>query len=628
VKPLRSEDPRQVGRYQLLGRLGAGGMGEVFLGQSPGGRLVAVKLIRGELAADREFRVRFAREVAAARHVSGMFTAPVVDADLDAPRPWLVTAYVPGPSLAEAVDTQGPLPLSSVLTLAAGLAEGLEAIHAEGMVHRDLKPSNVLLASDGPRIIDFGISRAADATALTRANIFVGSPGYMSPEQALGEEVGPASDIFSLGAVLTFAAVGAGPFGEGTVTTLLYRVAHDRPATDGLPGQLRPLVERCLAKDPRMRPTPGEILTELGTVESGTNWLPQPVAETLIGYARPAPDATIPPAQPSPAPAHSAPASPAPVPPMRGPTTPEPSGSAPSATDPPSPAPRLPAPRAPAPAAAADAPVAGVPGPDGPVSRSGPGSSAGAGTPAATPGGTPSARAPVAQPAPGAAPAPGPGAAPGPARGAAPAPGRGAPVSQPGPGGRVPPPRPPSGDFFESLYRQGPAPKRPDVGRVPSTTTPLGWRSDLARPPRRRRLGRVLAAVALVLVLAGAGVAALALTSGLHLGSQPTPPASSSPAALSPRAVVQAYFAAINAHQWRKVWNLGGKNFNQSYNQMVAGYRTTAHDTLTSIHVHGNVVTVHLKARHTNGTVRTYRISYTVQDGVITGARTKRLGTT
>jgi serine/threonine protein kinase len=620
VKPLRSEDPRQVGRYQLLGRLGAGGMGEVFLGQSPGGRLVAVKLIRGELAADREFRVRFAREVAAARHVSGMFTAPVVDADLDAPRPWLVTAYVPGPSLAEAVDTQGPLPLSSVLTLAAGLAEGLEAIHAEGMVHRDLKPSNVLLASDGPRIIDFGISRAADATALTRANIFVGSPGYMSPEQALGEEVGPASDIFSLGAVLTFAAVGAGPFGEGTVTTLLYRVAHDRPATDGLPGQLRPLVERCLAKDPRMRPTPGGILTELGTVESGTNWLPQPVAETLIGYARPAPDATIPPAQPSPAPAHSAPASRAPVPPMRGPTTPEPSVSAPSATDPPSPAPRLPAPREPAPAAAADAPVAGVPGPDGPVSRSGPGSSAGAGTPAATPGGTPSARAPVAQPAP--------GAAPGPARGAAPAPGRGAPVSQPGPGGRVPPPRPPSGDFFESLYRQGPAPKRPDVGRVPSTTTPLGWRSDLARPPRRRRLGRVLAAVALVLVLAGAGVAALALTSGLHLGSQPTPPASSSPAALSPRAVVQAYFAAINAHQWRKVWNLGGKNFNQSYNQMVAGYRTTAHDTLTSIHVHGNVVTVHLKARHTNGTVRTYRISYTVQDGVITGARTKRLGTT
>jgi serine/threonine protein kinase len=569
VKPLQSKDPRQVGRYQLLGRLGAGGMGEVFLGQSPGGRLVAVKLIRGELAADREFRVRFAREVAAARHVSGMFTAPVVDADLDAPRPWLVTAYVPGPSLAEAVDTQGPLPLSSVLTLAAGLAEGLEAIHAEGMVHRDLKPSNVLLASDGPRIIDFGISRAADATALTRANIFVGSPGYMSPEQAMGEEVGPASDIFSLGAVLTFAAAGESPFGEGTVTTLLYRVAHDRPATERLPSQLRPLVERCLAKDPRMRPTPVQILTELGTVDSGTNWLPQPVAETLIGYARPAADATIPPAQPSETPAPSAaepraPAPSAPEPLAPVPSAPEPTGSEPTAREPSAPAPptadsSTPAPpgaqRAPTPAASASVPVSGVPGP-----------------------------------------------------------------ARPGP---------PPGDFFEGLYRQGPAPKRPDTGRVPSTTTPLGWRSDLAPPPRRRRrLGRVLAGAALVLVLAGAGVVALALTNGLHLGSQPTPPASSSsssPAAASPRAVVEAYVAAINAHKWRKVWNLGGKNFSPTYGQMVAGYRSTARDVLTSIHAHGNIVTVRLKAHHTDGTVLTFRISYTVQDGVITGAHIKQL---
>ncbi|HSR23785.1 MAG TPA: serine/threonine-protein kinase [Candidatus Eisenbacteria bacterium] len=543
---MQSEDPRQVGRYQLLGRLGAGGMGEVFLGQSPGGRLVAVKLIRGELAADREFRVRFAREVAAARHVSGMFTAPVVDADLDAPRPWLVTAYVPGPSLAEAVDTQGPLPLSSVLTLAAGLAEGLEAIHAEGMVHRDLKPSNVLLASDGPRIIDFGISRAADATALTRANIFVGSPGYMSPEQAMGEEVGPASDIFSLGAVLTFAAAGASPFGDGTVTTLLYRVAHDRPATEGLPGQLRPLVERCLAKDPRMRPTPDQLLAELGTVDAGTNWLPQPVAETLIGYARPVADTTIPPAQPSPAPAPPAAAPSAPAPPAPAPSAPAPAASVPPIADPSAPAPSLGAPRAPTPATVADAR----------------------------------------------------------------------------------PPAPPPADFFEGLYRKGPPPKRPDVGRVPSTTTPLGWQSDLARPPRRRRrLGRVLAAGALVLVLAAAGVAALALTSRLHLGSQPTPPTSSSPAVASPRAVVEAYIAAINAHQWRKVWNLGGKNFGQSYGQMVSGYRTTARDVLTSIHAHGDVVTVRLRAHHTDGKVLTFRISYTVQDGVITGAHTKRLRT-
>ena len=613
MKPLQSEDPRQVGRYQLLGRLGAGGMGEVFLGQSPGGRLVAVKLIRGELAADREFRVRFAREVAAARHVSGMFTAPVVDADLDAPRPWLVTAYVPGPSLAEAVDTQGPLPLNSVLTLAAGLAEGLEAIHAEGMVHRDLKPSNVLLASDGPRIIDFGISRAADATALTRANIFVGSPGYMSPEQALGEEVGPASDIFSLGAVLTFAAAGASPFGDGTVTTLLYRVAHDRPATDRLPGQLRPLVERCLAKDPRMRPTPSQLLTELGTVDSGTDWLPRPVAETLIGYARPAADTTIPPAQPSPAPAPSAPAPSAPAPSPAS-SAPEPSGSAPPAADSSAP-PRLGGPRAPTPATAADVPVSGVSGPGGPTGQPGPGSSAAAEAPAVTPGGVPSAgpRAPAPPPSPGeSVPSAGPGAP-------APPAGRQQPA--------VPPPVPESGDFFEGLYRKGPAPKRPDVGRVPSTTTPLGWQSDLARPPRRRRrLGTVLAAVALVLLLAGAGVA-LALTSRLHLAGQPTPPASSSPAAVSPRAVVEAYFAAINAHQWRKVWNLGGKNFSPTYHQMVAGYRSTARDVLTSIHAHGDVVTVRLRAHHTDGKVLTFRISYTVQDGVITGAHTKRLRT-
>jgi len=604
VKPLQSEDPQRVGRYQLLGRLGAGGMGQVFLGQSPGGRLVAVKLIRGELAADREFRVRFAREVAAARHVSGMFTAPVVDADPDAPRPWLVTAYVPGPSLEEAVDSQGPLPLSSVLTLAAGLAEGLGAIHAQGMVHRDLKPSNVLLASDGPRIIDFGISRAADATALTRANFFVGSPGYMSPEQALGDEVGLASDIFSLGAVLTFAAVGESPFGIGTVTALLYRVAHDRPATERLPGQLRPLVERCLAKDPRARPTTDQLLTELGTVDSGTNWLPRPVAETLVGYARPAADVTIPPAQAPPTPEPSAPERAAPGPPASGPAAsepsapqppaPEPLASVPSAADPsaadpsaPAPPPQMPGMRTPV--AGADVPVSGVPGPGAPAGRAGPGYPAGAGAPAVMPGGVP----------------------------------------PPSPGAAVPPPRPPPGDVYDALYRREPAPRRPETSHVPGTTTPLGWRSDFARPPRRRRwLGRVLVAAALVLALAAAGVAALVLTSRVHLGGQPQPPASSSPAAAaSPQAVVRAYFAAINAHRWRKVWNLGGKNFSTTYGQMVAGYRSTARDVLTSVHAHGHLVTVRLKAHQTNGTVQTYRITYTVRNGVITKAHTTLLGT-
>src|SRR5580692_12445965 len=194
---LQPDDPRQVGRYRLLRRLGTGGMGRVFLGHSPGGRLVAVKLIRAELADDPGFRLRFAQEVAAARRVGGIFTAPVVDADPDGPQPWLVTAYVDGPSLAEAVVAQGPMPVDSVLILAAGLAEGLGAVHAAGVVHRDLKPSNVLLAADGPRVIDFGISRAVDATHLTRTGMIIGSPAFMSPEQVEGSAVGPTSDVFS-----------------------------------------------------------------------------------------------------------------------------------------------------------------------------------------------------------------------------------------------------------------------------------------------------------------------------------------------------------------------------------------------------------------------------------------------
>jgi eukaryotic-like serine/threonine-protein kinase len=265
VKPLEAGDPQQAGKYLLLGVLGSGGMGRVFLGRSPGGRLVAVKLIRVELAGDPDFRARFAREVATARTVSGIFTVPVVDANLEGPQPWLVTAYVDGPSLAEAVGGHGPLPAGSVLSLAAGLAEGLGVIHGAGVVHRDLKPSNVLLASDGPRIIDFGISRAMDAAGATRTGWVAGSPGFMSPEQAEGSEAGPASDIFSLGAVLAFAATGKEPFGTGAATALLYRVVHSLPDTSGLPAEIRPLIERCLTKDPRQRPTTDQILTELTT---------------------------------------------------------------------------------------------------------------------------------------------------------------------------------------------------------------------------------------------------------------------------------------------------------------------------------------------------------------------------
>ena len=281
AQQLQPQDPRKVGPYWLLGRLGSGGMGQVFLGRSPGGRLVAVKVVRAELAEQAEFRNRFVREVAAARTVSGLFTAAVVDADVDAPVPWLATAYVPGPSLAEATASHGPLPAASVLALAAGLAEGLGAIHAAGIVHRDLKPSNVLLAEDGPRVIDFGISLAAEATMLTGTGVVFGSPSFMSPEQARGNRVGPPSDVFSLGAVLTFAATGEGPFGTGSSAIVLYRVVFTPPDTSGLPAGLRPLVERCLAKDPEQRPTTEQLLAELDTAPPTAGWLPAPITWTF-----------------------------------------------------------------------------------------------------------------------------------------------------------------------------------------------------------------------------------------------------------------------------------------------------------------------------------------------------------
>ena len=286
AQQLQPRDPRKVGPYWLLGRLGSGGMGQVFLGQSPGGRLIAVKVVRAELAEQAEFRNRFAREVAAARTVSGLFTAAVVDADVDAAVPWLATAYVPGPSLAEAITRHGPLPTTSVLALAAGLAEGLGAIHAAGIVHRDLKPPNVLLAEDGPRVIDFGVSRAAEASMLTGTGVVFGSPGFMSPEQARGHRVGPPSDVFSLGAVLIFAATGEGPFGTGPSATLLYRVAFTSPDVGGLAAGLRPLVERCLAKDPEQRPSTEQLLAELNTAPPASGWLPAPITEAFP--ARPA----------------------------------------------------------------------------------------------------------------------------------------------------------------------------------------------------------------------------------------------------------------------------------------------------------------------------------------------------
>jgi eukaryotic-like serine/threonine-protein kinase len=294
VRELEPGDPVVIGPYRLRGQLGAGGMGRVFLGHSAGGRLVAVKVIRGELAMDPEFRARFQREVAVARKVSHQFTAPVIDADLDGPVPWLATAYVAGPSLADAVAGHGPLPARTVLNLAAGLAEGLSAIHAAGVVHRDLKPSNVLLASDGPRVIDFGISLGAEGGALTRTGLVMGSPGFMSPEQAEGGDVGPASDIFSLGAVLTFAATGEGPFGAGSNLTLVHRLVSGQAHLDRVPAAVRPLVERCLAADPRQRPTAGDLLAETRVAEPAGGWLPDRMTRAFVQYPAPAANTTAP----------------------------------------------------------------------------------------------------------------------------------------------------------------------------------------------------------------------------------------------------------------------------------------------------------------------------------------------
>jgi predicted Ser/Thr protein kinase len=286
-RPLADGDPRQLGGFTVVGLLGEGGMGRVFLGRSPGGRAVAIKVIHAGLAADPEFRTRFAHEVATARAVGGFYTAPVVDADTTAERPWLAVAYVAGPSLAEAVAAGGPLPPRAVRRLGLGLAEALVAIHAAGVVHRDLKPSNVLLAADGPRVIDFGIARATERSSLTRTGTVLGSAGFMAPEQITGGETGPAADVFALGAVLTFAATGQGPFGEGRTEALVYRVVYTEPILDGLPDPMRQLVARCLAKDPRQRPGPAEVMAELAAIpaagpEAGAGWLPEPV-ERLIG---------------------------------------------------------------------------------------------------------------------------------------------------------------------------------------------------------------------------------------------------------------------------------------------------------------------------------------------------------
>ena len=252
---LRREDPRVVGSFRLHRRLGAGGMGVVYLGSDKKGQRVALKVIRPDLAEDQEFRSRFAREVSAARRIRGGCTARLVAADLEADRPWFATQYVPGPSLHDKVADEGPLPAAEVAAIGAALSEGLVAVHEAGVVHRDLKPSNILLSPKGPRIIDFGIAWATGASTLTHVGTAVGSPGFLAPEQVRGAAVTPATDVFSLGATLAYASMGDSPFGHGSSEVMLYRVVHEEAQLDGVPDALAPLIRACLAKDPDERPS-------------------------------------------------------------------------------------------------------------------------------------------------------------------------------------------------------------------------------------------------------------------------------------------------------------------------------------------------------------------------------------
>ncbi|MEU8523020.1 protein kinase [Streptomyces sp. NBC_01216] len=277
MKPLIPGDPASVGdgRYHLTHRLGQGGMGVVYLGRSPSGRAVAVKVVRPELSTEPGFRRRFADEVAAARRVSGFHTAPVVDADPDGDPAWLVTAFVPGPTLAAVLDRVGALPADTLTVLAAGLAEALESIHRAGVVHRDLKPANIIVAEDGPRVIDFGIARALDGTVLTQTGFQVGTPGFLAPEQLTRGIVTPAVDVFALGVVLTQAA-GGSPFGDGPSMARHYKIVHEEPDLTAVPDGLRTLVAECLSKDPAGRPSPGDFLRRLAVRHpEGDDWLPE-----------------------------------------------------------------------------------------------------------------------------------------------------------------------------------------------------------------------------------------------------------------------------------------------------------------------------------------------------------------
>ncbi|AZM48670.1 hypothetical protein DMB38_25340 [Streptomyces sp. WAC 06738] len=302
MRALTSADPEAIGGHRLLARLGAGGMGVVYLARTPGGALVALKVIRAEHAADPDFRTRFRREVTAAGRLRGRWLVPVVAADAEAREPWLATEFVPGPTLTETVDGHGPWPEPAVLRLGGYLARTLADVHRAGLVHRDVKPGNVLLTLDGPRLIDFGIARAPGATALTESDVVIGSPGYLAPEQARtgAAEVGPPADVFALGCVLAYAASARRPFGTGNPAAVVFRTVHEPPDLTGVPeGTLRSWVERCLSKPPEDRPTAAELAAALEpageepgpaggpgeTVADPGSWLPGAVVRVVAERA-------------------------------------------------------------------------------------------------------------------------------------------------------------------------------------------------------------------------------------------------------------------------------------------------------------------------------------------------------
>ncbi|MFB8002191.1 serine/threonine-protein kinase [Nocardia sp. NPDC056000] len=287
VQPLTPDEPRTIGRYRVLGVLGSGGMGRVLLGAGPDGRLLAIKQVHAHLLNQRGYRARFQREVSASTRVSGAFTAPVVDFDVDGETPWLASVFVVGVPLNRAIEQYGPLPIPAVRALAAGLAVALADIHRAGLVHRDLKPANVLLTADGPRVIDFGIAYMMENPGgLTETGSTLGSPAFMSPEQTLGEPVTAASDMFSLGSVLATAASGNNPFQAASLAYTLFQIAHGASDLDNVPAELRSLIEPCLYKDPSHRPTPAQLLAGLGRQPEGPAPWPDSIRDAIDRQGR------------------------------------------------------------------------------------------------------------------------------------------------------------------------------------------------------------------------------------------------------------------------------------------------------------------------------------------------------